>query len=268
MRPLVVCLMMAGTFHVSTSFAFAQSTLQNLRDEVRQSSSGEDKSDDRDDDREEMRRNRRRHFWDDCDDDDDDDKHGFRQALGQAIAFTLTSPYWLPRGMVADDSFAPGYFARYPYHGGQDGAMAPDVLPPLKDDYSPWLVRIRAEYAEDFDDLSRIGGGLLLDTAPRWGVDTAFDYRRESLALGRHDSLWTGDCNLVYRFAQSSQVQMRSGVGFNWLADASGGEFGLNVTYGGDWFPRDPWIVSAELDWGKLGSATLGGSKVGVAVRY
>ena len=32
---------------------------------------------------------------------------------------------------------------------------------------------------------------------------------------------------------------------------------GFNFTYGGDFFPRKPWVLSTAIDWGTLGHAGL-----------
>ena len=82
-------------------------------------------------------------------------------------------------------------------------------------------------------------------------------FLEEDLPGNRYDELWVGDCNLIFRFAQSPHMQWRTGLGLNWLDDPIGTDFGFNFTYGVDWFPRKPWVVSAELDWGTLGRAEL-----------
>jgi hypothetical protein len=98
---------------------------------------------------------------------------------------------------------------------------------------------------------------VLWDTASRWGIDSQFDYLREDRAGAANDQLWLGDANVVYRFAQSPQLQMRTGLGVNWMSDTEGTDLGFNFTYGGDLFIAKPWIVSAEIDWGWLGNAGL-----------
>ena len=79
----------------------------------------------------------------------------------------------------------------------------------------------------------------------------------EKLPGGQRDSLTTGDANLVFRFAQGPKALFRTGIGANWLADDVGSDFGFNFTYGFDLFPSKPWVISAELDWGRLGDAHL-----------
>jgi hypothetical protein len=50
---------------------------------------------------------------------------------------------------------------------------------------------------------------------------------------------------------------MRMGVGMNWLNDPTQTDLGVNFTYGGDFFPRKPWVISGEIDAGTLGNAGL-----------
>jgi hypothetical protein len=74
---------------------------------------------------------------------------------------------------------------------------------------------------------------------------------------GRFDSLWLGDGNIVFRFAQSELLVMRAGLGVTWLSDPADTNVGFNFTYGGDFFPIRPWIFSGELDLGALGHASV-----------
>ena len=194
-----------------------------------------------------------------CDDDDDD------SFWGKAMFAGLSSPFWLPRSMAGDDSFDSGYFLRYPYLHDQDAAIDEYLYSPEVNRHL--MVRARSEYVSNFDSLSKLGGSVLFDTSSRWGLDSEFNYRREDLGASK-DDLWTGDLNLVYRFAQSEQLQMRTGIGSNWLSDRSKSDFGFNFTYGGDWFPTKPIIVSHEIDWGKLGRASLFHGRITVGANY
>ena len=71
------------------------------------------------------------------------------------------------------------------------------------------------------------------------------------MSANQPDQLWLGDVNVVYRCAQIPILQMRTGLGMNWLADEFGSDVGFNFTYSGDFFPADPWLVSAGINWGK-----------------
>jgi len=266
---LVLCL--------STSGAGA-GFLQQLRDNVRAPGPDSSASSSDDDDGD-----HRRHDYcydDDCD--AEDELYGGLVMIGGYItAAAVTSPLWGPHYALGDDLEVPGYFPRFPY-GGVPGYMmfAPCLIegtppgdPALAGDFPAdpaglpctawpsrprtWAARLRFEYADEFDDLSRISGHMLLSTTSRFGLDSEIGYLEEDLPFGRHDHLWIGDCNVVYRFAQSEYAQFRTGVGFNWIDDPIDTNFGFNFTYGADFFPRRPWVVSATLDWGNIGRAEL-----------
>lgn len=183
----------------------------------------------------------------------------FSGSLFTAGAFlagcVVASPFVVPKRLLEDDYADRGYFPQFPYEADLPGYLMIDPWVPQAPRL--WGGRLRGEYGDDFDSLSRIGGGLVLDTTLRVGLDTEFNYRYQNVGPGRRDSLWTGDANLVFRFAQDEHWAMRSGVGFNWLADASDANYGFNFTYAADWFPVRPWIFSTELDWGRLGPRAL-----------
>ena len=176
---------------------------------------------------------------------DDDDCNVFGE-IGKAI---VLSPFWLPHTATGDDFSVERTFKKYPYEDGL-GYMATCGGKRLSAQFS-------TDYATEFSDLDQIGGRLLVDTASRWGIDTEMKYFQESVPPAGRDSLWLGDCNMTFRFAQSEKIQWRAGLGFNWLDDPARTDFGFNFTYGFDWFPRDPWVVSAEIDWGTLGHSGL-----------
>lgn len=249
--------------------------IEQLRESVRQPSAPSPPKSESPPRSERPRRESRQRGWtggndDDCDDDDD--------ALAELVVWgalaVLATPFCLPRSLIDDDSLAPGRFSRYPYHESGIGLMRIgaencDSADPLVSIESyDWLVRYRTEYTETFDDLSRTGGQLLWDTSSRWGIDSQFDNLRESRDLQPDDDLWIGDANLVFRFAQSDRVQMRTGIGFNWLKDDAQSDFGFNFTYGGDFFIKKPWVVSTEIDWGLLGNANLFRGRVTTGITW
>ncbi len=195
----------------------------------------------------------------------DEDDGAVSTLTSKALFLGLSSPFWAPRAAIGDDTTDPGYFLRYPYLHDRDAALVAHQTSP--EAHRSWMLRARGEYADDFDSLSRIGGSLLFDTASRWGLDSEFNNFREDL-LGSRDSLWSGDANIVYRFAQSEQLQMRTGIGLNWMDDPLDTDFGFNFTYAGDWYPTQPLIISHEIDWGKLGQATLFHGRITAGVNY
>ncbi|HLA84051.1 MAG TPA: hypothetical protein VJL29_04595, partial [Thermoguttaceae bacterium] len=80
----------------------------------------------------------------------------------------VTSPFWVPRLAVDDHGATDVAFARYPYEDGR-GYM---LLDRWTDGLRFLSVRLRGDYAEDFEDLSRISGHLLVSTTSRWEFDT------------------------------------------------------------------------------------------------
>ena len=212
--------------------------------------------------------------------------HVVTDEVGMGMIFrALTSPFWGPPVMLGDDYYVPGYFPRHPYCGVRGYMAGPAWLvdesyyadpydrDPLGEAYPNgsveppplvyggprrrWAGRFSAEYAENFGDLSRIGGHLLVSTTSRFGLDTEMHNFRENLPNATVDELWLGDCNLIFRFAQSPHMQWRIGMGMNWIDDPVDTDYGFNFTYGVDVFPCEPWVASATLDWGTLGRAEL-----------
>jgi hypothetical protein len=163
------------------------------------------------------------------------------------------SPFYLPMTVMGDGLSTPGYFLSFPYDG-VSGYVTSDALMP-----GTCFIggRFDADYVANFDRLDNFGGHLLLETSPRFGLDARANYLEERLSGGGRDELWLGDCNLVYRFAQSDWGEFRTGLGLNWLDDATRADLGFNFIYAADFFPMKPWVVSATLDAGTLGRAAL-----------
>ena len=182
--------------------------------------------------------------------DDCDDSDGLCcEAVFKLSFFAITSPFWAPIAILEDDYSVARSFGRYPYED-RLGYMT-------LDSDKRWAAQFSADYATEFNDLDFIGGRLLVETASRWGLDTEMKYLQERLPRGARDSLWLGDCNLTYRFAQNENMQWRTGLGVNWMDDPRQTDYGFNFTYGFDWFPRRPWVASMTIDWGTLGHAGL-----------
>ena len=195
------------------------------------------------------KRGRHRH----CDDDDG----------GVSLWFTgyvVTSPWWVPAAMLGDDYVEPSYFARHPYAPTEAGPNYYGYMMKGLNQPTPgydWAGRVSGDFGTDFDSMATVTGKILLENTSRFGLDSQFDFRHQDLGGGMSDELWTGDFNIVYRFAQNDMVQMRSGVGFNFLSDTLGSDMGINFTYGGDIMLGDPWVLSTELDLGTLGEASV-----------
>jgi len=188
---------------------------------------------------------RRRHHG------DHDEPSFYGEFYGDFLMFAFTSPFWGPHAALDDDFDNQLLFPRFPY----DNTLGYMDVAPWASRPRRWSVRLRADYGDAFGGLQRVGGHLLLSTAARWGLDTEMTHLWERLPGGERDELWLGDFNVCYRFAQSERMQWRTGIGFNWLDDPAATDYGFNFTYGVDCFPKQPWVLSATLDWGTLGRA-------------
>ena len=163
----------------------------------------------------------------------------------KVVGLAVSSPIWVPHCLL-NDNYDFVDLHQFPY---DDTANPPETF--------PFVVRLDADYVEAFDNLDRINGHLLISTASRFEFDARFQHLGERLADGEEDQLWTGDCNVTYRFAQSEREQFRAGLGINWLNEPTQTDLGFNFTYGTDFFPAKPWVLSAVLDAGTLGHAGL-----------
>lgn len=192
---------------------------------------------------------------------DDDDTMSLETLGGLFVvgAFAVTSPFWAPNALVERGTPGAGYFSPYPYHNDQGYMVFESATTSHEtiDNAYDWATRVRGEYGDNFDSLTRWGGHILTEHRNRLGFDGEVNYWREELAGDGHDELWTGDANVVYRFAQSERVQFRSGVGLAWLEDRAATELGFNFTYGADFYPMKPLVISTEMDAGWLGEAWM-----------
>lgn len=199
--------------------------------------------------------------------------------------YAAASPVWLPHFALHDSLDTPGYFPRFPYDGGsgymmigdcpgdsringaEDGDSGsktfaerlsdPIILESWKGESRTFSGRWDAEYGDQLDRLHRISTHMLLERSSRFGYKLQWDYIEQRLPGGRCDHLQTGDFDIVYRFAQSERAQFRTGIGFNWLEDSGPTNFGFNFTYGADFYPVRPFIISSVIDWGTLGYTEL-----------
>jgi len=250
----------------AVSFGRADGKLSRLREDVRTPSAPNPLQPEQDE-------SKSKQGSQDADDDDDEGilegilgdlfGGGFGEVLWVGVGTTALAPFWVPRTFIDEPSTR--YFAEYPYQRDLPGYM---IAPWHSEEPYPLSRQARTEYADSFDGVTRIGQRLLFDTTLRFGVDAEFNDWHESIPGIHDDSLWTGDANLLYRFAQSERVQMRTGLGCNWLADDVGADFGFNFTYQGDFFPRDPWVLSTEIDWGTLGDETLFHGRVSAGLHW
>jgi hypothetical protein len=185
-------------------------------------------------------------------DDCDDEPGPFSQLLGQTFIHALISPWSAPLFLTGDKYTERGVVVPEPY---RDAPFAMK-FEPVEDELPQIFGRLQLDFATNFDDLERIGGQLLVETPWRLGLDTSWSNWWERQGSSR-DTLQLGDANLVYRFAQSEDLQFRTGLGINWMADSAAGNVGFNFTHGFDYYPRKPWVISSTIDIGTLGHAGL-----------
>jgi hypothetical protein len=182
--------------------------------------------------------------------------------IGGAI---LTTPFWVPVSWLDDDPLVPGYSLRYPYWQDQPGSMYP--TDPAGPRHRKIWGEFSLEYANDFDDLSRLGANLRVSTASRFEFETNWNAFTQDTAAGR-DHLTLGDAEVLYRFAESETIQFRAGLGANWLDDHQGIDAGFNLRYGVEWYPCRPWAVKSLIDLGELGKAGLVHARTTVGASY
>ncbi len=178
----------------------------------------------------------------------------FGDLSGQAVLAALAAPFTVPIAVLGDQYEVETRFPAYPYADDLPGSLV--LTTPYQGSTSDWAANLQFFAIPETSDLNRYGGRLVLDSASRLGIDTESNYWMESSSAGS-DHVWTGDANLIFRFAESEHVQMRAGLGVNWLSDRVGTNAGMNFTYGLDWFPRKPWTVSTVFDVGSIGRGTL-----------
>ena len=196
------------------------------------------------------------------------------------MALFWHGPHVLIEGDDDYDCF--GYFLRAPYWDGGEGYMAMasrgpgpqiEVETTQDGDYliGPSTVtrtvparsrsaalRLTAEYGHDFENIHKPSGYALLSTRWRLGLESGWTYFREqSENQAIADQLYIGDINLIHRFAQNENIQMRSGAGLRLMPGENRVDLGFNFTYGMDIYPTNPLVFSASVDIGNLGMAFL-----------
>lgn len=207
------------------------------------------------------------------DDEEDDDSTslaqlGFYATLGLGLWAFIGKPS--NRGLDIDYTFDEEmfvdprvYFLPHPYHESMSGyAQQTDDIIAHPGNFSS---QTRFAFGSDFDDLSWYTlKGSLESSTTRWGLDAEWTLFHEEFSSGGSDQAHLGDVNLTWRRVQSDRWMFRWGIGTVWYHDSANTELGINGTAKLDWFPREPWIVSAEYDIGKLGSASTQHVSLGI----
>ncbi len=202
------------------------------------------------------------------------DEHAI-SVTGNDFLLALLWPLVLPRVALNDDGKHLA-FTRSPYFGSYSGYQ---ILP--TEDSSQfygnsfsdiprrnWALRTAIDNGNDFRGLNRAGLQVHLDHTSRFGISTSWNWYRETLSNGSSDDIVIGDINLTYRFARNEIASVFAGVGVRTLSDRSRTDLGVNFTYGGDWFPVRPLVVSTVFDAGTIGSTVFVHARGTVGLMY
>ena len=187
----------------------------------------------------------------------------FVDVLAPPLFYTVTSPWWVPASLIEDDRHCEATYPKYPYESESSGFL---LINPESATVKPFALQFGSEYATDFSGLERIGSRIQFDTSSRVGIDSEWNYWNETTPHG-NDTLWNGDFNVTYRFAQSETIQMYSGLGVNWLSGDKS-DAGVNFTYGIDLFPGEPFVIRGVIDAGTIGDADLYHAKASLGWIY
>jgi hypothetical protein len=192
--------------------------------------------------------------------------------------YILTSPWWLPYHLTDDRYGRTWAYPSHPYANGIDGytrfrgVSRPRTLP----DGGQLLgqsgaLRLRVEggvltSGGPFDqNLQRITLAARASTNFRLEIGTEWTLWTEKL-VGGVDHLWLGKADATILFAQSENVQFRSGLGFRFMVDEHGTVPGMNFIYGLDIYPVSPLVISAQAELGSIGGALAGQVRISAGV--
>src|SRR5262245_57510064 len=197
--------------------------------------------------------------------------------FGSVFLLVAAAPWTAPHAILDPGLQVDGRFTHYPYAASDTGHMilnrkdAPKSGgPELFDraDANPYSVRGAIEVGSDFNDLTRVGLRLFLDTDSRFGLKTDWDYYTERLSCGCRDELWLGDLTATFRFVQNEHIVMHTGAGARFLLDHGRDRGGVNFLYGFDAFPVRPVHLFGSFEAGTLSAATVWRARGGVGVNW
>jgi len=178
-----------------------------------------------------------------------------------ALWLAYFTPWAIPHYAMGDSIKRPAWFAGYPYADGTPGAVwiqRTDKLGqklPAPKGLRPLSLQMSFESSYDASMLHRFTGSLRLDTAYRVGLEGSWSYFWDTLKGGDAETLWSGDANVIIRFAQTERALMYTGAGARFMVDGLGVVPGFNLTYGLEAYPIRPLVVGFSIDMGNLGEA-------------
>jgi hypothetical protein len=237
----------SGVAPIFVRLAQAESSIADLRSEVRRADPPSRLPAEVDREPSPRRRDEESDGW--FDDESTEGNLALYELAGNCGLLILTTPLTVPKSLLEDNKAHLGRFSGHPYLEN-DGYM---VFDGYQKDAADWSVRLTAEYGDEFSTKRWMAGRWLVEHSNRLGIDGAVTYLHEATSPTATDDFLYGDTNVTWRFAQNEWAQMRAGIGFNWLSD----DFGVNFTYAGDFYPFEPFVLSGELDIGSLNHALL-----------
>jgi hypothetical protein len=186
------------------------------------------------------------------------------------LELIVLAPWTLPR-MLIDDPCLLGY-ALYPYRDGLGNLRRAPVRPECAGSEAAPLPASRAFAAQtDFEasyvlhDIVAGTFGARLQMPHRLELDGRISLLQD-LAAQPHEQALSGTTHLTFRFAQSADVEFRTGAGLRAFS-LHEPLFGVDLMYSMDLHPRDPLHVQLELHIGNLGSAFAGQARATIGVQ-
>jgi hypothetical protein len=146
------------------------------------------------------------------------------------------------------------YYTEYPYEYGYPGYMASASLAPTLPRETSRQVWV--DYGTNFDDIHSVGTALRM-AHKRVGFDMRWRNYFEDLGPDGTDELGLGGVGGFFQFGQSERRVMRVGIGVPMMAYENDFDAGITFATGIDLFPTEPWIMSFDAEFGKLGSASF-----------
>jgi hypothetical protein len=180
---------------------------------------------------------------------------GGMEGLFYAVYAAVVSPFYVPYSVLRDDLHNVAWFLHYPYENDRPGYLwAPQSSVYDHEGLGGLAVRLSVEDGNDFHGLNRVGGRLFVDTNGRFGLQARGHFYHEDVMPGQTEDLFLGSTEVTFRFAQSDRASFFVGAGARVSDHDRRARCGCNFTYGADFYPVKPLILSLSLDAGNLGS--------------
>jgi hypothetical protein len=119
----------------------------------------------------------------------------------------VAAPIWLPHVLLEDDFSDGGYFHAFPYDEAPCFRAGSGPPPGTR----PFAVRLDVDYLDTFDTLDSFNGRLLVETAPRFGLDASWNHLEERLQMLCRRSLASDRIIVRSRRQQQKRREFMSG---------------------------------------------------------